>query len=188
MAQGLKRVLEYSDYVAIPEDGQRHEIIAGKLYVTPAPGTLHQRVSCRLLLQLADYFHARSLGEVFCAPIDLILGRHDVVQPDLLVVDNATHITERGIEAPPLLVVEILSASTADRDRRVKARRYAGFGVRHYWVVDPGAHRLECLRLIAGAFEVVAAAEGDSCLLHPDWEGLTIDLSALWAPSEAPRH
>ncbi len=187
MAQGLDRVLEYSDYAAIPEDGRRYEIIAGKLYVTPAPGTLHQRVSRRLLLQLADYFHTRALGEVFDAPIDLILGRHDVVQPDLLVVDNATHITARGIEAPPLLVVEVLSTSTADRDRRVKARRYAELGVRHYWVVDPAARRLECHRLVAHAFEVVAAAEGDASLIHPDWKGLTIDLSVLWAPSEAPR-
>jgi Uma2 family endonuclease len=187
MRQRLTRVRTYSDYLAIPEDGRRHELIAGELQVTPAPGPLHQRVSRRLLLQLVDYFHPRSLGEVFVAPIDLILGWRDVVQPDLLVVDDATQITERGIEAAPLLVVEILSASTADRDRGVKARRYAELGVRHYWIVDPVARRLECQRRRAGVFEVVAAAEGDAHLAHPDWDGLVIDLAALWAPSEAPR-
>ncbi len=187
MRQRQTRALDYSDYLAIPEDGRRHEIIAGALHVTPAPAPVHQRISRRLLLQLVDCFHARSLGEVFGAPIDLILGRHDVLQPDLLVVDDATQITRRGVEAAPLLVVEILSASTASRDRGVKARRYAELGVRHYWIVDPEARRLECHRSRAGAFEVAATAEGDARLVHPDWDGLTVDLAMLWAPSEAPR-
>jgi Uma2 family endonuclease len=187
MGHGLRRVLDYSDYLAAPEDGKRYEIIRGALYVTPAPRPVHQRVSRRLEMTLADWFHTRALGEVFHAPVDLILTPHDVVQPDILVVDDATHITERGIESAPLLVVEILSPSTRDRDRGLKAQRYAELGVRHYWIVDPDTRRLECHRLAGAAFVPIAAADGEARLTHPDWVGLDIDLAALWAGSEAPR-
>ena len=186
MEPGIKRVLDYSDYVAAPEDGNRYEIIGGELHVTPAPRPLHQRVSRRLQHRLGDYFHRRSKGEVFAAPINLILTAHDVLQPDLLVVDNRALITDRGIEGPPLLVVEILSTSTSDRDRGLKARRYAELGVAHYWLVDPVTCRVECHRLAAGAFEHVVAAGGDATLAHPDFPGLVLALSELWADSEAP--
>ena len=50
-----KRKLDYDDYVAAPDDGQRYEIVRGELYVTPAPGTLHQRVLLRLAQQLVAF-------------------------------------------------------------------------------------------------------------------------------------
>jgi len=156
---GIKRVLDYADYVAAPEDGQRYEIVGGDLFVSPPPRPVHQRVSRRLQRQLEDHFHTRG-SEVFNAPIALILTPHDVVEPDLLVVDDPRLVSDRGIEGPPLLVVEILSASTRGRDRGVKARRYAELGVRHYWLVDPDARRIECLRLGSGGFELVVDGQG----------------------------
>jgi len=176
----LKRKLDYSDYVAAPDDGKRYEIVRGDLYVTPSPSPMHQRVSRRLQRQLEGYFHAQSIGEVFNAPIDLILTNHDVLVPDLIVVSDPNLISRRGIEGPPLLIVEILSPSTRKQDRGVKAQRYAESGVAHYWIVDPDKKRVECHRLTDGAFRPVADAEGDTTLAHPDWDGLEIDLTALW--------
>jgi len=183
---GIKRVLDYTDYVAAPEDGQRYEIIRGDLFVSPPPRPLHQRVSRRLQRQLEDYFHPRG-SEVFDAPIALILTRHDVVEPDLLIVDDPRLVSDRGIEGAPLLVVEVLSPSSHGRDRGVKARRYAELGVRHYWLVDPDARRLECLRLDSGGFELVLAAQGDAVVIHPDFAGLVLELARLWLGSEASR-
>lgn len=60
MQFGIKRKLDYSDYMAAPEDGQRYEILEGDLYVSPPPSPMHQRVSRRLQRQLEDYFHERS--------------------------------------------------------------------------------------------------------------------------------
>ena len=147
MATGLKRKLDYEDYARLPDDGKRYEILDGELYVTPAPSPLHQRVSKRLQRKLEDYFEARGLGEVFNAPIDMILGRHDIAQPDILVVTDPGQISGRGIEGAPLLVVEVLSPSTRRHDRQVKMARYASLAVPHYWIVDPEAHRIECYRL-----------------------------------------
>ena len=121
-----------------------------------------------------------SLREVFDAPIDLILTEQDVFVPDLVVVCDPGHISKRGIEAPPALVVEILSPSTRAQDRGLKARRYAELGVEHYWIVDPERKRLECYRLAEGVFQPLVDAEGEATLEHPSWDGLVVDLAALW--------
>jgi Uma2 family endonuclease len=174
------RKLEYSDYAAIPDDGKRYEVLEGSLFVCPAPSPFHQRVSKRLQRQLEAYFEDGAMGEVFNAPIDLILSRHDIVQPDILVVARADQISKRGIEGAPLLAVEVLSPSTRDHDRTRKSRRYAALGLVHYWIVDPEAHRIECYRAGAWKYDLVAEAEGPATLRHPDWTDLVIDLAALW--------
>jgi len=180
MASELKRKLDYSDLLVTPNDGKRYELVRGDLFVNPSPSPVHQRISRRLQRQLEDYFHERSIGEVFNAPIDLILTMQDVFVPDLLVVADPSHITKRGIESPPLLVVEILSPSTRKVDRGLKPQRYAELGVSHYWIVDPEQKRLECHRLVEGAFRPLVTAEGDATLAHPDWNGLVVDLAVLW--------
>ena len=126
------------------------------------------------------YFHERALGEVFDAPVDLILTGSDVFVPDLVVTTDPGSPSGRGIEKPPLLVVEILSPSTRKVDRGVKAQRYAELGVQHYWLVDPDRQTLEYHRLRDGVFERVTEGQGNSTLTHPDWDGLSIDLARLW--------
>jgi len=179
MAVTLKRKLDYDDYAGIPPDRNRYELIDGDLHVTPAPSPIHQRVSRRLQRFMEDYFHPRGLGEVFNAPIDLILTPHDVVQPDLLVAAPG-QVSARGIEGAPVLVVEILSPSTTRQDRTVKAQRYAALGVAHYWIADPEARKLECYRLSAAQYTLLVLGEGDAVLVHPDWPELSIPLAALW--------
>lgn len=181
MATRLKRKLGYADYARLPTgDGKRYEVLDGELYVTPAPTPLHQRLSKRLQRRLEDHFEARGLGEVFNAPIDLILAEHDIVEPDLLIVAEPAQISGRGIEGVPLLVAEVLSPSTRAQDRGIKMRRYGDLGVPHYWIVDPDAQAIECWRLEGGAFRLAAQASVPDVLRHPDWADLAIDLAALW--------
>jgi Uma2 family endonuclease len=180
MAQSVKRKLGYDDLADMPDDGLIREIFDGELFVTPSPTPIHQRVAKRLTLQLESYFGGRGLGEVFVAPLDTILGPHDVAEPDLLIVTDPTIVTKRAIEGAPAVVVEVLSPSTANRDRIVKARRYAAAGIAHYWIVDIDRKRVECHRLEGGEYRLARFAEGDEALMPPDWPGLTIDLAALW--------
>ncbi len=150
--------------------------------MTPASSPRHQLISFRLQQQLVNHFGDSSPGAVFAAPIDLILSDHDILQPDLVVADRPQQVSTRGIEGAPLLVVEILSPSTRKRDRTRKARRYAALGVRHFWLVDPDARRIECYRSQAdgSAYSLVVQAEGPAALSHPDWASFTIDMEALW--------
>ena len=180
MAPELRRKLDYSDLLVTPSDGKRYELVQGDLFVNPSPNPVHQRISRRLERQLENYFHDRSIGEVFNAPVDVILTAQDVFVPDLLVVADPSHISRRGIESPPLLVVEILSPSTRKVDRGLKSRRYAELGVEHFWIVDPDRKSVKCYRLEAGGYQLLVAAEADTPLVHPTWEGLTVDLAALW--------
>ena len=180
MAQSVKRRLGYDDLADMPDDGLIREILDGHLFVTPSPAPIHQRVSKRLARQLEAYFEGRGLGEVFTAPLDTILGPHDVAEPDLMVVTDPALVTQRAIEGAPALVVEVLSPSTAHRDRVVKARRYARAGIADYLIVDIDRRRIECHRLQGGEYELMVVAEDDETLTHPHWPGLTIDLAALW--------
>lgn len=175
-----KQKLDYDDLQHTPDDGLRYELIDGELYVTPSPRPRHQRVSKRLQRQLEAYFEAREIGEVFNAPVDVILDWHDVVVPDLVVVTASSQVTERAIEGSPALLVEILSPSTTNRDRTVKARRYAEKGVQHYWIVDPARRSLECYRLRKRTSEHLFTGKGSRHVEHPDFPGLAIDLGALW--------
>jgi Uma2 family endonuclease len=119
-----KIFLTYEDYVLLPNDGKRYEILHGELTVTPASSTKHQTASGNLLVLLSHYIKERDLGKLFHAPIDLILEFTSVLQPDLLFVSKARHhiVTERAIEGVPDLVVEILSPTTSRTDRVTRPR------------------------------------------------------------------
>ena len=143
----------YADYCQLPDD-RRYELIDGELYLIPSPGSQHQRVSFRLARLMADFVESLLLGVVYVAPFDVILSDHDTLQPDILFVaaGRESIITQRACEGAPDLVVEVLSPSTSRRDLVLKRERYARFGVREYWLVDPAARSLELLTLQEGLF------------------------------------
>jgi hypothetical protein len=94
--------LTYADLVAMPEDGKRHELIDGEHYVTPAPTTRHQLVLAHLHLDLGGYVEANGLGQVFFAPLDVVLSDYDVVEPDLLFVSTERLARLGPAHQPPL--------------------------------------------------------------------------------------
>jgi Uma2 family endonuclease len=145
MQRALNSKLTYDDYAAIPSNGRIYEIVDGEVYVTPAPSPFHQRASKRLQRQLEAFFEAPGHAEVFNAPIDLILTNHDVTQPDLVVVEAAA-ITRRGIEAPPLLVVEVLSPPTESFDSTGESASICR--ARRAELLDPGS-RPETSRVLS---------------------------------------
>src|SRR5438309_5591652 len=108
-----------SDIWDTPEDGNRYEVIDGELYMSPPPVPNHQRGVVELLWRLRTYLEAHQLGEVFVAPIGVVLDEGNGVQPDLVYLSNEHRglISQRGIEGSPDLVVEVLSPSTSARDR-----------------------------------------------------------------------
>src|SRR3990172_12492877 len=128
-----KIVLTYDDYRDLPNDRNRYEVLDGELSVTPAPSKRNQRISVRLYLTLAHHVLANQLGDIYAAPTDLILTPTTVVQPDLIFVGNdRLHIvTERAIEGPPTLLIEILSPATHQTDRLTKAQLYARYQFPH---------------------------------------------------------
>ncbi|HUE87735.1 MAG TPA: Uma2 family endonuclease [Vicinamibacterales bacterium] len=171
--------ITYEHYRHFPDDGMRYEILDGVLYMAPTPSPRHQYASKNLRRSLEDYFEADGDYVVFNAPLDVILADADVVQPDLVVAARA-QISDRGVEGTPLLLVEILSPSSIPLDRQAKAARYRVHAVPHYWIVDPAARTLECLRLVGDAYVLEASGSEDEHVAVPAFEGLTITLTSLW--------
>ncbi len=176
--------LTYEDYCALPEDGKRYQLIEGDVDVTPAPTTTHQRVSQNLESVLRDHVRRNRLGVLFHAPIDVLLALDTVVQPDIVFVsrERRSLVTERGVEGPPDLVVEVLSPRTRRLDRTTKMRLYARCGVREYWLVDPEAQSLEILRLSGGTYVLAQAASGMETTSSELFPGFTLALEAIFAP------
>jgi Uma2 family endonuclease len=177
-----KIILTYDDYVHLPNDGRRYEILEGELFVSPSPVTKHQRISRNLLAILHQHTYQHKLGEVFSAPTDVVLSRTNVVQPDLLFVSNDRKkiITEKNIQGGPDLMVEILSETSEEQDRVAKKQIYARHGVKEYWLIDPDTETLEVYKLDTKtrAFQHTATYQSDEePTLFPE---LKIKLSALW--------
>jgi Uma2 family endonuclease len=164
-----KIILTYEDYVALPSDGNRYEILEGELAVTPAPSTKHQTASGNLFFLLTQHIKTNDLGKLFHAPVDLILESTSVLQPDLLFVskDRQTIITDRAIEGAPDLVIEILSPTTSRSDRVTKAQIYARHKVPAYWIADPEEETVEVYLLNADSYRLIATLQGEIPLPAP---------------------
>jgi Uma2 family endonuclease len=179
------RKLTYDDFVLFPEDGKRHELIDGEHFVTPSPNLRHQRVLQHLNRVLDAFVEEHRHGRVFFAPLDVVISRHDVVEPDLMFVGNAraSILTAANVQGAPDLVVEVLSPTTRRRDELLKRELYERAGVGEYWVVDPEAETIKVFRRDGERFGRVAlltAVDGDH-LATPLLSGLEIPLAAVFA-------
>ncbi|MGD8699420.1 MAG: Uma2 family endonuclease [Gemmatimonadales bacterium] len=138
----------------MPEDGKRYEAVGGKLYVTAAPSWSHQRVSGKMFLALVRLLEEPGHGWVGAAPLGVEFpDSGEGVQPDLLFVSRqrADRLVPEGIRGAPDLLVEILSPSTAERDRTIKRELYQRRGARVYWMVDPDEECVDVCDFESGA-------------------------------------
>ncbi len=150
-AEKMGNGFTYSDYLRWPED-ERWEIINGKAYaMTPAPSIRHQKISMYISSLFAQHLKGKGC-QPFHAPIDVVFDEANIVQPDLLVICDKSKITEANIQGAPDLVIEILSPSTALKDKREKKALYERFGVREYLIVYPAEELVERFLLGDGRY------------------------------------
>lgn len=128
---------------ALPDDGQRYEIIDGELWVTPAPSDVHQLVAVRFWRRLDDYLRPTPFARAMISPLDVRRGdrTRNRVQPDVFA------LRLRNGERPPypyhlsdlLLAIEVASPSNPILDYQVKRELYLTNGVPEYWIVNADA-------------------------------------------------
>jgi len=106
-----------------------------------------------------------------------------VVQPDLVFVsrERRTIVEKSRIAGAPDLAAEILSPSTATRDRSLKLQTYERHGVAHYWLLDPEPGELEEYVLGDGKFRLVSKLTGPASFQPKAFPGLTLDHGQVWA-------
>jgi Uma2 family endonuclease len=164
----------YKEYAALPDDGNRYEVLCGVLYTVPSRNTLHQETRGAILYHLLTGVHFTGLGEVYAAPFDVMLNPKTVVQPDILVIlkEHLDCLKEEGVFGTPDLVVEIASPSTARLDLSKKYDAYAAACVSEYWVVTPGERTVELFVLKDGIYTSLGVYSGPAVLptqIVPDW-------------------
>lgn len=167
---------------AMPEDGNKYEVVYGELLVTPAPRPLHEIVVARLTFLLTQYMQIYPIGFVFGVPGDITWGRVDVlVQPDVFVapLDELRALDWEQLHHL-LLVAEVLSPSSAQSDRFAKRKRYQDAVVPVYWIVDADKQNVE----IWTPDDAFPRVEQQRLTWHPAGAGLPfiLELEELFRP------
>jgi len=171
------------DFLLIPEDGRRHELIDGNHYLHASPDTKHQRISMRLIVTIGTYLREHPLGQLYFALLDVVLSPHDVVEPDLIYIGNERReiITEKNIQGSPDLIIEIVSDSTRHYDQVIKHALYERASVGEYWLVDSVR---DCVRVFrrnaAGTYERAEELYRGDRLTSPLFATLEITLNDIF--------
>lgn len=140
----FNKTYSYADYL-LWKFKERVELFKGKiLEMSPAPSRRHQKVLRNVNRVFDKYFYGQKC-ELFFAPFDVRLQRHNtkdeevftVVQPDLCVICDEEKLDDRGCVGAPDLIIEILSPGNSKREMKDKFDLYEESGVREYWIVDP---------------------------------------------------
>jgi Uma2 family endonuclease len=147
MSTQIEPLLTLADLDAMPDDGNRYEIIEGELFVSRAPSLIHQTASGNLFFSLKNYLSQNPIGQVWATP-GIIFSEFNGVIPDLVFVSNERRdeiASGERITGAPDLVIEIVSpgAENERRDRIAKRQLYGKYEVKEYWVVDPYKQSIE---------------------------------------------
>ena len=124
---GIKFTVD--DYMTAPEE-KRYQLLDGEMVLAPSPTSRHQAIVRELSAALHRFVTEHELGQVWFAPLDVVLSDHDVAQPDLLYVSGARAgtVTEANIQGAPDLVAEVLSPDSTQHDRGYKRTLYGRSG------------------------------------------------------------
>jgi Uma2 family endonuclease len=184
MAARIEPLMTVDDLDAMPEDGNRYEVIEGELFVSRAPGLPHQIVSANIFGCFWNYLATNPIGRIIATP-GLILSQYSGVIPDLVFYTHARGdeiIANDRLNAAPEIVIEILSygSENVSRDRVAKRQLYEKHNVNEYWIVDSENRSVEIYRLANQALELSAMLRNDDEITSPALPGLTCRLSKIF--------
>jgi Uma2 family endonuclease len=150
MAARIEPLLTIADLDAMPEDGNRYELIEGELFVSRAPSLTHQEIVDNLIVAIRNYLHQHPIGRVWSGA-GVIFSDFSGVIPDVVYVSNerlGEIASGDRVTGAPDLVIEVLSPGSESerRDRHAKRQLYRKYGVKEYWLIDPAGRTIEDYR------------------------------------------
>jgi Uma2 family endonuclease len=142
------------------------ELLDGEIILSGSPKPIHQMTCGKVCVCLMK---STSNGFAMIAPMDVQLGEHDVVQPDLFWASANGMCVEldNRFQGAPDLVIEVLSPSTAKRDKGYKFQLYQRMGVKEYWLMNPDLQLIEVWALQDGRYVLVDVADQDDVFTSP---------------------
>ncbi len=187
MAEPLRRLASWQDILDAPE-GLKAEVIDGELLLHPRPHLEHGRSQAILSGRLSPPFDLGNGGPggwwIVVEP-DVLFGDHDIVSPDLAGWRRSALPElpkEQPISTPPDWVCEVISPTSARRDRITKTALYLSRGVPYYWLIDPELRSLEALRAERGRWVLLGAWTDGHHVAVPPFEAVDIDVGSLFPP------
>jgi Uma2 family endonuclease len=184
MASVIK--LTIADLEALPENGNRYELIDGELHVSTAPHWFHQRACARFLINLETWNERAGLGVVNFGP-GVIFTEENAVIPDIVWISqerlSVVLDQEKGkAYRAPDLVIEVLSPGFENerRDKRLKLQLYSRHGVKGYWIADWRAKTIEVYRRVEAALRLECTLEVEDDLTSPLLPGFSVRVATLF--------
>ncbi|MCF6093733.1 Uma2 family endonuclease [Microaerobacter geothermalis] len=162
---------------------ERWERIDGVVYdMTPPPSSDHQKVVSRLQGEFYAYLKGKTC-QSFVAPFAVYLDETEngnYVEPDITIICDPSKIHKKGCIGVPDMVVEVLSPSTAAKDKRTKLKRYRLSGVKEYWIIDPVNQYLEVYKLSENVFTEPQVYANDETVKVGIFEDFKINLHDIF--------
>lgn len=184
MSAKIEPLLTIADLEALPDDGNRYELVEGELFVSRAPSLSHQRILTNLVGLLLDYLKQNPIGEVIPTP-GVIFDEANSAIPDIVFLTNQqiSNIgSEERIYEAPALAIEIVSPGkeNARRDREVKRQVYGKHGVKEYWIADPEKRTLEIYRLEKYILKLAATLIDEDEVTTPGLPGFSCKANQIF--------
>ncbi|WP_394843448.1 Uma2 family endonuclease [Pendulispora brunnea] len=181
----MRKIATYEDILALPE-GMTGEILGGVLYTQPRPRARHARSGSRLQTILGGPFDIGDGGPggwIILSEPELHAPSGEIVVPDT-VGWRREHMPELPdaayIDVCPDWVCELLSPSTAVKDREKKMPFYLRWGVHHIWLIDPGLHTLEVYRAEHERWMLLGTWSEDAVVRAEPFDSIELKLERLW--------
>jgi Uma2 family endonuclease len=184
----LSKTYTYADYLKWTFD-ERLELIKGKIFtMSPAPGSVHQRLAFTLARWIGNYLEGESC-EIFVAPFDVRLPRRSaddreiitVVQPDICIICNGIKVDDKGCLGAPDIVVEVLSPGNNKKELKNKYEVYEESGVLEYWIIHPIVQTFLKYTLVDGRFQPSKLLTFGDEVTTPILPGFVLSLDKLFA-------
>lgn len=159
------------DIYALP-DGERAELIDGKIYYMAPPTRIHQKISWKLHQAIANYIDSKNGEcEVYAAPFAVFLNNDDInyVEPDISVICDKSKLDEKGCYGAPDWIIEIVSSGSRRMDYFVKLFKYRTAGVKEYWIVDPDKKQIMIYQFKNETMEQYSFGEDVSAGIYEDF-------------------
>lgn len=166
-----EEIYTIDDIYALP-DGERAELIDGKIYYMAPPNTMHQRLVSELHYQIKDFIRKNNGEcEVFPAPFAVFLNKDEInyVEPDISVICDKEKITDKGCTGAPDWVIEIVSPGNKPMDYFTKLFKYRTASVKEYWIVDPTMERVTVYRFEKETMEEYSFGEDIPVGIYEDF-------------------
>lgn len=184
MVAKIEPLMTVDDLEAMPEDGNRYEVIEGELFVSRAPGLPHQLVTTNIIGCFLRFLDGHPIGRIVPTP-GLILSKYSGVIPDLVFYSHGRGreiIANDRLNAAPEIVIEILSPGRENiaRDKVAKRQLYARHAVNEYWIVDTENRSIEVYRLQNQILDLAVVLKNSDEVTSPSLPGFACSLTKIF--------